>query len=107
MRLAWGKGYRVVVLESNSFEAADMVMGRCDGMRDDHSIIRECKELLSRDWSLVVRHVFRELNKIVDWIARWIAEEEFRAFELDHLPQELLEMLEDEAEVREVHLSYG
>lgn len=70
MQLAQGSGHRLVVLESDSIEAVDMVMGRCVGIREDHPIIQECKDILPRDWLIDIRYVFREFNRIADWIAK-------------------------------------
>lgn len=72
----------MVVLESDSTEAVEMVMGRCACMREDGLIIQKSKVFLSRHWSINIRHVFHELNKIAHWIARWVAEEEIGVFEL-------------------------
>lgn len=75
LKLAWSSNYRHVILESDCLEAVDIVMGRCGGTREDRAIVQECKEFLARDWSITIRHIFREANKIADWIAKWSAEQ--------------------------------
>lgn len=93
-KMAWRSGHRLVVLESDCTEAIDAVMRRSIGSKEDQSIIKECKKLLSRDWFIEILHICREANKIVEWITKWASGQGVGIFELPRPPQELIELLE-------------
>lgn len=83
----------MVVLESDSTEAIDIVLGVCAGNAEDRAVIQECREIISREWKIEIRHISREANKIADWIAKWAARRRVGTFELKNPPQELMELL--------------
>lgn len=62
--LAWRSGHRFVVVESDCTEAIDAVMGVCAGNQEDRALAQECREILSRDWCIEIKHICREAIRI-------------------------------------------
>lgn len=55
--------HRRVVLESDSTEAIDCVLGSCKGNEEDEKIINDCKELISREWIVIIKHIGRRASQ--------------------------------------------
>lgn len=91
-----------MVLESDSTEAIDFVLGSGKGNKEDQRAIDDCKELISRDWVLTIKHIGREANRVADQVAKWSARQEVGTFELLHRPQYLVVIMEEEEGEREL-----
>lgn len=63
---AWKKGYRNVIIESDSWEAINAVEEKCD-LDPDHNVFGNIAELMMRDW-------IREANGCTDALAKdWVS----------------------------------
>ncbi|KAF7844451.1 ribonuclease H [Senna tora] len=66
LTLAWEKEVKKVLLESDSLNAVKLISARC---RDEHrcaGLVKLIRNLLDRDWEMVVSHSFRESNFVAD-----------------------------------------
>lgn len=52
------------------------------GNKEDRNIIKDCKELISKEWNVTIKHIGREVNIVADRVSNWAAREEFGIFEL-------------------------
>lgn len=63
LHLARERGYKNVMLETDS--QVTIILLKKDGPWE---ILAKCRELLSRDWSVVLRHTFRKENMTTNWM---------------------------------------
>ncbi|XP_054791497.1 uncharacterized protein LOC129299252 [Prosopis cineraria] len=71
LKLAWDSGYRKVILETNSMETLDLMTVGSIVEHEDHVTIEMAQDLLRQTWEVKMQHVSHELNKPVDFLARW------------------------------------
>ncbi|XVE95435.1 hypothetical protein REPUB_Repub02eG0096900 [Reevesia pubescens] len=69
LQICWEKGYRRVLLESDSLEAIQKLNGQISAFDPNHHLIKTIKELHQRDWFCTFHHVYREANGCADWMA--------------------------------------
>lgn len=91
-----------MVLESDLAEAIDVILGGGGGPKDDKMAIDECKELLTRNWIMEMRHIGREANEVADMIAKWAARQEFGVFEVAQPLDFLQTILKEEEQIGEI-----
>ncbi|KAL4352343.1 hypothetical protein GQ457_06G007100 [Hibiscus cannabinus] len=65
---SWCLGFRQIELETDNLESVRILKGVSIAL-SGHSIVASIKELLAFDWEVLVRHIYREQNKVVDWLA--------------------------------------
>lgn len=70
LQLTWKRNYRNVILRSDSLDAIRLILGGGNGNADDRELTEGCKVLLTREWVVEVEHVFREGNRVADWLAK-------------------------------------
>ncbi|XP_057442373.1 uncharacterized protein LOC130734086 [Lotus japonicus] len=71
LRLAWERGFRKIICESDSLEVVKVVQH--GGRFDTHvhgQILSEIGELLNRKWRVELGWVAREGNMVADWLAK-------------------------------------
>lgn len=100
LKLAWEKGFRSIIIESDSRRVVDWLTNNNGHVRTRGviaNIITRCKDMMQRDWVIKVSHIFREHNRVADQLAKkaFIYERGLRAF--DHLPSDIREWLELDA----------
>ncbi|GLT67725.1 hypothetical protein SLA2020_400120 [Shorea laevis] len=68
LTLAWEKGYRKVIIETDSLLAKQKLqsLGSANAL---YPLCRDCIELINRNWVCELRHVFREANSCADSMA--------------------------------------
>ena len=71
LQLTWDKGFRKVILESDSSVAIGLINGNRVSMDRNYNIIMQIKDILGRDWEVKTLHVYREANSVVDWLANY------------------------------------
>lgn len=71
LKMAWRMNFSAVVLEPDSMEAINLLQGREVGSVEDWALIQNCRELLDRQWVVEIKHIFRQANKVSDWLAKW------------------------------------
>ncbi|XP_038999688.1 uncharacterized protein LOC120125286 [Hibiscus syriacus] len=81
LRLAWDKGLRRILVESDSKDTITLLIKR-EASRGVSSLIPRVHEFLQRDWSISLRHVPRECNRVVDTLAHlaWTLPHEYVVF---------------------------
>lgn len=68
MRLIW-RGFRFVELETDELLAIAKLKGASSDYEPHHRLIDAINELIHRDWTCKITHVYREPNKCADWMA--------------------------------------
>ncbi|CAN1133389.1 Putative ribonuclease H protein At1g65750 [Linum perenne] len=69
LRLAWEEGERQVKLQVHSMAIVQLIEAPGD-LKHQHSMeVRDLRELLSRDWNVWIRHIYRETNHSADHLA--------------------------------------
>ena len=68
--LAWKFGFRRVVCESDSLEAVDFIQISVVRSHNLDALLHDIRDLLARDWEVVVVHVPRAVNECTDQLAR-------------------------------------
>lgn len=62
LKLAWSKGCRRILVETNFMEVKDLILSKAEGVGKMRDLLVTCKELLARPWEVFLHHVFREAN---------------------------------------------
>ena len=70
MNLAWDKGHRWVLLQSDSLLAVKWVFTEVDFPMEVTNLVLDCKWLLRWEWEAHVEHVWRETNSCVGVLAK-------------------------------------
>lgn len=71
LRIAWENGFRAVLCESDSLEAVSMISD--NSKHDFHeyaATLCDIMVLLRYQWSVQIKHVFREANTCADFLAK-------------------------------------
>lgn len=70
--LKWALDMRIrrMIVESDSKQAVELLLGSTEGSNEGWVIIDSCMELLSRDWVSELNHIPRGDNKAADWVAK-------------------------------------
>ncbi|KAL4284355.1 hypothetical protein GQ457_16G011300 [Hibiscus cannabinus] len=71
LSLAWSRGFRWVVLETDNLEASKIVAGSSP-ILIDNSLVIAIRNLLSYNWEVEVRHIGRAANGVADSLARML-----------------------------------
>lgn len=92
----WDKGCRNLLLEVDSLEVHRMLNAKVQLLNHQPNLCFEYRDLLKRDWSISVRHVFREANRRVDRLGSIGLNllEDFREF--SGPPGNILKLIEDD-----------
>ena len=67
----WDKGFRKVVLESDSKVIVGIIKGDTVRVDRNYNLIMQIRGLLGREWEVKIFHVYREANYVVDWLANF------------------------------------
>lgn len=70
MKLAWQRGFRKLIIESDSAAIITIIQ---KGNHEVHAIklLKLIFEWQQRDWDLKFCHTYREGNICADWLANW------------------------------------
>lgn len=66
LMLAWGKGFRNVILEMDDKTAVDMISKQVVMVNDYYGLLASIKELLSREWNVKIKYVYKKSNRCAD-----------------------------------------
>lgn len=72
LRLAWEHRFRHVILEIDSSSTYQLLTASSLPGREWHVLVAECKAIMSRDWMVIIKHVYHEANYITDGVANWV-----------------------------------
>ena len=67
---AWNKGFRNVLVESDSSQAIQFICRDMIPPSDLIPAIQECNDLINRNWTFEINYVVREANSCADILAR-------------------------------------
>ncbi|KAK0586151.1 hypothetical protein LWI29_001876 [Acer saccharum] len=70
LQFLWKAGFKKVVVESDSQIAVGLLTNSTHACHPLFSIIQSCKGLMSNKWCCIIRHVYREGNRVADGIAK-------------------------------------
>lgn len=68
--LVWDRGYRNVILESDSKSALDLLDTTANNLHPLFSLLDHINGLLNREWNVKLQHNLREGNECADWMAK-------------------------------------
>ena len=69
LKLAWSTGFRKVVVESDSQAAVTLLTSDISKYHPLYNIVRACKSFMEKDWSCSMHHIYRERNRVADYLA--------------------------------------
>ena len=69
LKLCWSMGFKKVEVECDALRIVECINNQTDEA-EIRWLIQEIRELVSRDWQVQVKHVYREANRCADQLAR-------------------------------------
>ena len=70
LKLAWDKGIRRLIVESDALEVVNVLLSPISSTRHMEDIDRELISMIGREWSVQVVHVARNANRAADVLAK-------------------------------------
>lgn len=70
LHIAWGKGYKEVICESDSQMSLDLIAKRVLVTHPYAPLIEHIRSFISRPWKIIFQHTLREGNACADWLAK-------------------------------------
>ncbi|KAJ1415874.1 Ribonuclease H domain [Sesbania bispinosa] len=70
LELAWEKGHRRLIVETDSLEAIHLVNSPNNHNLYCGDVVRHIQQMLRKDWQIQCTHVMREANLIADYLAK-------------------------------------
>ena len=71
LHMTWDKGFRKVVLESDSRVVVGLINGDTVRVDRNYNLIMQIKEVVGKDWEVKIFHVYREANCVADWLTNY------------------------------------
>jgi ribonuclease HI len=71
LEIAWSRGITKLIIEWDSELVIDCITKESIKMDANYILIVKARELLKRDWEVVVQHAFREANLVADCLANF------------------------------------
>lgn len=71
LEIAWSRGITKRIIEWDSELVIDCITKESIKMDANYILIVKARELLKRDWEVVVQHAFREANLVADCLANF------------------------------------
>ncbi|CAL1395909.1 unnamed protein product [Linum trigynum] len=96
LKLGWNLGYRAIIIETDSQLAIQLVKNRKDPLHPYAALLTAIRRKISQDWVVNLVHVYREGNRVADWLSKHSLVYPYGMHELDSPPQELLPLLQDD-----------
>lgn len=72
---AWDHGFKSLVLETDCQKVVDLLTGNSSSVTTRNVLLNKYKELLGRNWSVEISHIYREANAVADGIANWVLQQ--------------------------------
>ncbi|CAI0419974.1 unnamed protein product [Linum tenue] len=69
LQMAWDSGHRRVELQLDSITAISLLSPGSPTNHQHANLVIQFRELLGRDWEVVIRHIYREANFLADCLA--------------------------------------
>ncbi|KAF7803041.1 hypothetical protein G2W53_042152 [Senna tora] len=77
LKIAWEKGYKKVIIESDSSLAIQLALGTNDQPHYIGQIIKDIHTLVNKDWTVKFSIVKRDFNTVADKLASWAQRDMF------------------------------
>ncbi|KAG5249134.1 non-LTR retroelement reverse transcriptase [Salix suchowensis] len=71
LQLTWDRGYRKVILESDSSVVVGLMNGDKVSMDRNCTLIMKIRDMLDKAWEVRTVHIYREANCVADWLANY------------------------------------
>ncbi|CAN1353706.1 Putative ribonuclease H protein At1g65750, partial [Linum perenne] len=69
MKLAWALGIHKLAIQSDSKTRISILEKKERPAHQHATLVIEFQELMSRDWEVPLSHVYREVNRVADYLA--------------------------------------
>lgn len=69
LELTWNMGYKRVIVQVDSETVVNWIKGKKRVISQALNLIEKCKGLLSREWEVELRHIYREQNTAANHLA--------------------------------------
>ncbi|KAF7805564.1 fasciclin-like arabinogalactan protein 12 [Senna tora] len=96
LELLWSRGVRTVEIETDSATATTLIYDNSNGSHPCTQLINRIKLLLSRPWNVSIKHVYRECNKVANFMAKFGQELSHGLHVFEHVPEGCLDLLEQD-----------
>ncbi|CAL1380493.1 unnamed protein product [Linum trigynum] len=96
LRLVWNKGYKTIIIESDSQLAIQLVKNRSDPLHPYAALLSTIRRKISLDWVVNLVHTYRKGNRVADWLSKYSLVYPYDMYELEKPPQEALHILQDD-----------
>ena len=70
--MSWDLGLRKIILESDSTCVIDLLENSLDVNHQDYSLLKEIKDLMGRDWEVMLSFVNRASIRAADFLAKLV-----------------------------------
>ena len=87
LEIAWNLGIRKLVCESDSLTMTDLVSKPLNPCHWYSCIVSRIKQIMAREWEVMLSHTLREGNMVADWLAKFGALRDESLVELENPPQ--------------------
>ncbi|CAL1397034.1 unnamed protein product [Linum trigynum] len=95
--MAWKKGYRAVRLESDSQLAIQLINNRSDPVHPHATLLSAIRRKIGQDWLVSITHVYREGNRVADWLSKHSLVYPYGVHEVANPPPELASIVREDA----------
>jgi ribonuclease HI len=97
LELCWENGFRNVTCYSDSLQAVTLIKTGVSHHHHFANEIQRVRQLLSKDWNIVINHTFREGNACADLLAKMGASANLSLVILEDPPSQLSSALQADA----------
>lgn len=70
LELAWAKGYKKVIIETDSKLAFWLVKRSDSRLGTSNVTIKKCLDLIAREWEVEVSHIHKEMNGVAGGLCK-------------------------------------
>ncbi|CAL1409602.1 unnamed protein product [Linum trigynum] len=70
LQFTWRKGYKFLILETDSTLAIDLIKNRTDHVHPHSTLLHLIRGLLAQDWIVKLVHTYHEENRVADWLSK-------------------------------------
>ncbi|KAF7841449.1 ribonuclease H [Senna tora] len=98
LEMAWKHGMKKVIMETDSTEAFDFAQDFYDKNHPLRFLAEKIKEYKDKNWQVVLKHTFRETNRVADFLAKYARNRNFEDCFLISPPDECIELVKDDAQ---------
>ncbi|EEF46185.1 conserved hypothetical protein [Ricinus communis] len=94
--LAWNNGFHKLLVEVDSAIVADWLSSKnkCNGIHSN--MVLACLDILKRDWSASIGHIYREANQVADCLANLALSYPVGIHELPMVPYEVKTLVNED-----------